>query len=173
MADESSECERLHYIKGDATRPPSHEHPAVIAHVCNDRGRWGKGFVVAVSKRWKLPALEYRRAHKAGEIRLGLVQFVPVEDDGLWVANMVAQQGLGRSGRKVQYNHLETCLTTVRHWIAARAESHPQEPPVSVHMPRIGCGLGGGEWSEVEKIVSRTLLAESVEVFVYDWKETK
>ncbi|MEV6001124.1 Appr-1-p processing protein, partial [Streptomyces griseomycini] len=24
----------------------------VIAHVCNDIGGWGKGFVLAVSRRW-------------------------------------------------------------------------------------------------------------------------
>jgi hypothetical protein len=35
-------------------------------------------------------------------------------------------------------------------------------------MPRIGCGLAGGQWSEIEPIIERTLLAAGVEVYVYD-----
>lgn len=38
------------YLKGDATNPQSEENK-IIAHICNDIGGWGKGFVVAISKR--------------------------------------------------------------------------------------------------------------------------
>jgi len=41
----------IHYLKGDATLPQS-QSPAVIAHICNDQGLWGKGFVLALSARW-------------------------------------------------------------------------------------------------------------------------
>ena len=42
------------YIRGDATAP-SAKGIKLIAHVCNDIGGWGKGFVVAVSRRWPEP----------------------------------------------------------------------------------------------------------------------
>jgi hypothetical protein len=42
------------------------------------------------------------------------------------------------------------------------------ERAASVHMPRIGCGLAGGEWGRVESIVRDTLCAEGIEVTVYD-----
>jgi hypothetical protein len=32
-------------------------------------------------------------------------------------------------------------------------------------MPRIGCGLAGGQWSEIEKIIQDVC---SVDVYVYD-----
>jgi O-acetyl-ADP-ribose deacetylase (regulator of RNase III) len=51
------------YIKGDATCPQA-RGPKVIAHVCNDRGRWGKGFVLAVSARWPEPERAYRDWHR-------------------------------------------------------------------------------------------------------------
>jgi O-acetyl-ADP-ribose deacetylase (regulator of RNase III) len=38
----------------------------------------------------------------------------------------------------------------------------------SVHMPRIGCGLAGGKWDEVEGIVRDELIAARIEVFVYN-----
>ena len=41
----------------------------------------------------------------------------------------------------------------------------------SVHMPRIGCGLAGGRWEEVEPIVREELVAHGVEVTVYDLQQ--
>jgi O-acetyl-ADP-ribose deacetylase (regulator of RNase III) len=47
------------YVIGDATAPGG-PGPGVIAHVCNDSGGWGKGFVLAVSRRWPEPEAAYR-----------------------------------------------------------------------------------------------------------------
>jgi O-acetyl-ADP-ribose deacetylase (regulator of RNase III) len=44
-----------------------------------------------------------------------------------------------------------------------------KELNASVHMPRIGCGLAGGEWSKVEPIIIETLCKNGVEVTVYDF----
>lgn len=41
---------RIRCIQGDATRPDT-DGPVIIVHVCNDVGGWGRGFVVAISKR--------------------------------------------------------------------------------------------------------------------------
>ncbi len=62
--------ETLRIIKGDATCPQA-KGPKVIAHVCNDLGGWGKGFVLAVSKRWAEPERAYREWHRgrAGNAR--------------------------------------------------------------------------------------------------------
>ncbi len=37
-------------------------------------------------------------------------------------------------------------------------------------MPRIGCGLAGGKWEEIEKIIIRTLIHRQVDVYVYDFE---
>ena len=47
---------KIIYLKGDATKPEG-LGTKIIAHVCNDVGLWGKGFVLAVSKRWKFPEI--------------------------------------------------------------------------------------------------------------------
>jgi O-acetyl-ADP-ribose deacetylase (regulator of RNase III) len=81
----------IKYIEGDATQPQGKENK-IIVHVCNDIGGWGKGFVVAISKRWPEPEQKYREWYKSGEnFELGNVQFVQVEDN-LWVANLIGQQ---------------------------------------------------------------------------------
>lgn len=44
-----------------------------------------------------------------------------------------------------------------------------KEINASVHMPRIGCGLAGGTWDKIEPIINATLIANGIEVFVYDF----
>jgi O-acetyl-ADP-ribose deacetylase (regulator of RNase III) len=151
------------YIRGDATCPQGKGHK-LIAHVCNDQGRWGKGFVLAVSRRWKLPEEEYRawatRRRGLG-FGLGKVQFIPVEKY-IWVANMVAQKGTktGSNGPPIRYASLAKCL----HEVGTKA----QELGASVHMPRIGCGLAGGTWAEVEPLIEEHLIQRGLAVTVYD-----
>jgi O-acetyl-ADP-ribose deacetylase (regulator of RNase III) len=68
------------YVRGDATTPVG-KGPKVIAHVCNDRGGWGKGFVLALSRRWPEPEAAYRRwyrEHARNDFALGAVQLVQV-----------------------------------------------------------------------------------------------
>src|SRR5205823_6841477 len=48
------------YLKGDATCPQA-KGVKIICHVCNDIGGWGKGFVLALSKRWSEPEAAYRK----------------------------------------------------------------------------------------------------------------
>ncbi|MBW3599481.1 MAG: macro domain-containing protein, partial [Planctomycetes bacterium] len=79
-----------------------------------------------------------------------------------WVANMVAQAGTRptKQGPPIRYPALRECLRQ----LAAEAKNLN----ASVHMPRIGCGLAGGKWEEVEPIIEEILGSAGVEVYVYD-----
>ncbi len=153
------------YIKGDATCPQA-KGAKIICHVCNDIGGWGRGFVLAVSRRWKEPEVEYRKWHAAGtagEFSLGAVQFVQVEPY-IWVANMIGQRGVntGSSGPPIRYEAIAACLqqVAVKSW----------ELGASVHMPRIGCGLAGGDWSKIEPLIEEHLVGSGIPVTVYDFE---
>ncbi|MFF8403861.1 macro domain-containing protein [Streptomyces sp. NPDC014846] len=154
------------YLRGDATTPFS-KGPKVIAHVCNDIGGWGKGFVLALSRRWPGPEAAYRAWHRGrahNDFGLGAVQLVPV-DRRLRVANMIGQRGVrtGSKGVPVRYEAIDTAL--------ARLAGEVIELGASVHMPRIGCGLAGGTWSRVEPLVTERLVRRGVQVTVYDHGE--
>jgi hypothetical protein len=41
----------IYYAKGDASKPIG-AGPKMICHITNNRGGWGAGFVLALSKRW-------------------------------------------------------------------------------------------------------------------------
>ena len=153
----------INYIKGDATQPQAKGNK-IIAHVCNDLGGWGKGFVLAVSKRWPEPEAAYRAWHRdrsENDFGLGAIQVVQVEPY-VWVANMVAQRGMktGSNGPPIRYEAVRACLRK----LAAEAK----RSGASVHMPRIGCGLAGGRWEEIEPIILDELTSQGVEVTVYD-----
>lgn len=162
----------IRYVTGDATRPQG-DGPKIIAHVCNNAGGWGAGFVLAVSRRWRDPERAYRD-WASGSLQdvpftLGSTQLVSVEP-GTWVANMVAQLGYGRGSDRhrapdddsvpLRYEALRECLAEVSRAAVQRG--------ASVHVPRIGCGLAGGRWELVEPIVRETVSEAGLSVTVYD-----
>lgn len=164
MAEKLHEHDRLTFVRGDATDPPGFG-PKVIVHICNNVGGWGAGFVVAISRRWPEPEAAYRTWFN-GEVGFGLGQIQPVlvrmASGPLWVINMVAQHGVGsQNGPPIRYHELRKCLKQVVEFANRNG--------ASVHMPRIGCGLAGGDWTEVEKIIRETLCATGVYVTVYDF----
>ena len=154
----------INYLKGDATSPQA-KGEKIICHICNDLGGWGKGFVLAISKRWPEPEKDYREWHRhraKNDFALGVVRFVNV-GSYMAVANMVAQRGMktGSNGPPIRYDAVSKCLEAVSQEAAARN--------ASVHMPRIGCGLAGGKWEKIEPIIEAELVTKGVDVYVYDF----
>lgn len=152
----------IQYLNGDATSPYS-GGPVIIAHICNDLGGWGRGFVLAINRRWKKPELEYRAWYGKSSFALGKIQVIRVEPM-VWVANMIAQHGFrsATNPSPIRYDALRECLGAVR--ITAKARL------ADVHMPRIGCGLAGGKWEQIESIIEEVLSAAGVSVTVYDYE---
>jgi O-acetyl-ADP-ribose deacetylase (regulator of RNase III) len=146
----------IKYVKGDATQPIG-EGNKIIVHVCNDIGAWGAGFVLAISKKWKQPEIAY---HLMKDKSLGKVDFIRVEND-IMIANMIAQKGIGRDPEgnpPINYGALRITLNEVNRQAYMTGSS--------IHMPRIGCGLAGGDWNKVEEIIKDVM---SVPVTVYDF----
>lgn len=158
------------YVKGDATLPLG-SGSRIIVHCCNDKGGWGSGFVLAVSKRWKEPEEAYRKWYRDGEnFKLGEVQFVTVEkynNGEIVVANMIGQHGykgfkgkMGSSGPPIRYEAIKDCL----HQVYKEAK----EINATVHGPRFGAGLAGGDWNKIEAIINE--IFTNIPVTIYDFE---
>lgn len=140
-------------IKGDVTYPVG-DGIKIIAHVCNNKRAWGAGVVLSISDRWPQPEASYRSLL---EYVLGKVYLVKVEYD-IYVANMIAQNGFYKSGYiPLQYDALETCLK--------KLNAYASKVDAKIHMPKIGSGLGGGDWNRILKIIEDTAL---VDVTIYE-----
>ena len=162
----------INYLNGDVTEPI--KTPAIIVHVCNDQGAWGKGFVLAISAKWKRPEAAYRDWYKQEfkvqgvvyddmPFELGNIQLVSTGDN-IWIANMIAQHDFYRKGDHkgkvyLQYDALKTSLDKVNSFAKGIQG-------VSIHMPRIGCGLAGGTWDKVQEVIEECKLSET---YVYDF----
>lgn len=162
----------LKYVNGDATSPIG-TGMKIIPHICNDIGAWGAGFVMALSARWRAPEKEYRMWHRMGYMvdmfgyretfALGSIQFVCVESD-IIVANMIAQTGIYSCDGvpPIRYDALAACLYKV----ASIAENID----ASIHAPRFGAGLAGGEWTRIEMLIKASFQINNVTVYDYDAK---
>lgn len=160
------------YLTGDATNPTDVLGPKIIAHICNDAGMWGAGFVLALSRRWKDPELMYRlwsttyNQPSTKPFQLGETQFVQVAKE-MWVANMIAQTGVINSNNLIPLNYLalDSCLQEVANYALKRK--------ASIVGPRFGCGLAGGKWENVEKLIQKNLCLPDLAVFIYDLEKGK
>jgi len=160
---------KIIYVIGDATYPIG-EGNKIICHIVNDENKWGAGFVLAISKRWSLPERHYR---SKSTYKLGMVDILvvdDVDDNFIYVANMIGQHGISDIRLKgvidndmvvppIRYEAIREALSRVNQFAV--------ENNATLHMPRIGCGLAGGKWGEIEKILLEVVI---VPVTVYDLK---
>ncbi len=164
----------IKYITGDATKPQpiDPENPnenIIIAHICNNKGGWGSGFVVPLGKKFPLAEKGYRRwaterPNNMPSFELGKVQLIEAEDS-IFVANMIAQHDMypvacsAGDIPPIRYDRVRQCLNKVAKMAKGKK--------ASVHMPRIGCGLAGGTWQVIEGLIKETLLEQDIEVVIY------
>jgi len=147
---------KINYVKGDATNPIG-DGVKILAHIVNNKNRWGAGFVLAISKKWSEPEKIYRSLKF---LRLGNVDYVNVGEN-IFVANMIAQHGTGRDENgdiPLRYCALVECLQNVNEFADAMN--------ATIHMPKIGSGLAGGDWKVIEQIIRE---CTSVPVTVYEF----
>jgi len=160
---------KIIYVVGDATLPI--KLPAFIPHIVNDVGLWGNGFVVALSKRFgrgpHTPEDMYRTWHKStmfykSPFELGEIQSVVLDE--IIIVNMIAQHGI-RGTKPLDLKALDICLEKL--YIATGYCSDKMSKNFTVHMPRIGCGLAGGVWEEIEPIILKYI---NTDTYVYDFE---
>ena len=80
-----------------------------------------------------------------------------------WVAHLCAQRGVGAVKRRLDYVALGCCLITLEEALP-RFSQRP-----TVVMPRIGCGLAGGDWAVVQPLLERRLPDSVVYSLPREW----
>lgn len=161
----------IKYIVGDATLPIMRENEkSVIVHCCNTLGAWGAGFVIPLAKRYPLTKDSYKKYIHSGNVHLGDVDEVKVTDN-IYVENLMGQSFLYPKPNgeiPCNYQAIEKGFEKIITFFKDRNEAY------SIHMPRIGCGLAGGEWSIIEKIIKQTFIDKAnANVYVYDLPKRK
>lgn len=163
----------INYVEGDLFKVIKDFQPdlswtgnVVLPHVCNDRGGFGSGFVLPLSRHFPIVKTEYLKwadtkgydvaFSKNPLFQLGNTQIVEIPEHQIFVANMIAQTLGGQ--RPLFYNHLVRCMETV-------AEFTKEKNAVIV-APMFSSGLAGGDWNFTEKLIEDCWLRKGLDVTI-------
>jgi O-acetyl-ADP-ribose deacetylase (regulator of RNase III) len=162
---------KITYVLGDATKPAG-VGVRLIPHVVNDCGKWGRGFVLALSKVDIRPERCYRAwsqnqsssaLEESGNFALGEIQIVPFDkaEKQIYIVNMVGQHDIKDIGAvpPIRYDSLRSCMKKV----AASALSMS----ASIHTCMFGSGLAGGDWGQIAKMIEEEWCSKGIAVTVY------
>lgn len=138
------------YIEGDLIKLAKEGMFDIIAHGCNCMCTMGAGIARQIAEEWPEVARRDKLTTPGDKRKLGTISPVFVEQGDLIVVNMYTQLGFG-AGLQVDYTAIDLAfshLTTyTRHFM------HEEGFLPEVGIPKIGAGLGGGDWDRIEKII--------------------
>ena len=135
----------------------------IIAHGCNMQGVMGAGIAKEIRFYYPKAYLEYKNQYENHGLELGLVIWARSKDK--YIANCITQKYYGYDGKVyVDYDAISKCMRKIHIYSKVA-------PELSVAMPKIGAGLGGGDWNIIEKIINKEF--KDKEVLVYDLEYKK
>lgn len=147
------------YKKGDILKALEDNEIDVFAHGVNCSNGFGSGIAGQIAK--KYPSIKEKfhsdSAHNFDTLGFALPYFT---DDGL-IFNCYTQEEYGSKGIKyVSYDAIEESLRIVYGYCKLRS--------LNLGLPKIGCGLAGGNWNIVEAIINEVF--KDMEVTVYEYQ---
>lgn len=133
-----------------------------IAHGCNAQGVMGSGVAKTIRETFpKAFELYYNQFINSG---LELGSNVTIFDNGKTIINMITQEFYGTEKRQINYGALSKCFDDALRTLADIGIGKN----LRLAIPRIGAGLGGGDWTIIEEIISFYSEFHNVDVVVYD-----
>lgn len=141
------------YRKGDVVEALKSGEIEVLVHGVNCQGAMNSGIAKQIRKEFPIVFEEYRRYF---DIRnLGDIQQVKVDNfENKHVVNTYTQSEYGYDGLKFcSYDAIDEAMTKL-----ARVEG-------AIGMPKIGAGLGGGNWEIIEAIINSHFPEREIHVY--------
>jgi O-acetyl-ADP-ribose deacetylase (regulator of RNase III) len=132
----------------------------VICHQVNCQGVMGAGLAKQVRAKFPTVFSRYVEACKNTPHThlLGKAQFVPIHDSPRrYVCNVFGQYRFGTDRRHTDYDALKKALSCVNRRCAGRSIAIPY---------KMGCALGGGDWTVVSGIIEECLTDCTVYIYI-------
>lgn len=118
----------------------------IIVHGANAQGVMGSGVAKAIREKYPECFRRYRSEYERFTLVVGDIVWYWHEDEKLWIANAITQELYGTDRRHVNYWAIaNTFKEILRQANVVKA---------TVHFPKIGAGLGGGNWGIIEAIIN-------------------
>ncbi len=148
------------YIVGDITETEL----KYIAHGVNCQNVMGSGVAKALYTKFPEVKQMYHKffEYPRGGSPLGLTQLVHTEQ-GKGIYNLFTQEYYGYDGKRyVNYAAICNCFMELAQYRKGE----------KIAIPKIGCGLAGGDWNIVEQLINDTV-GDDLEIWVYTLDEAK
>ena len=129
--------DNMKFVIGDLTEATE----KVIAHGCNCQGAMGAGVAKAIKKQFPKAYKKYKKACNNSSDLLGTIQTVQVGNKT--IANIFTQEYYGKLHKKFDYDNFEKAMRE----LMSKFIGH------SIAIPRIGTGLGKGNWDKIRLIL--------------------
>ena len=137
------------YLQGDLI----HVNQGIIVHGCNSLGVMGAGVAKVIKDKYPECYKTYSDSIKLSGLSLGDVAWYK-HNSNLLIANAITQEFTGTHQRQVNYEAIAKCFEKV--YALAIKENR------EVFFPKIGAGLGGGNWKIISTIIENVDGADQV-----------
>ncbi len=147
----------LKVIKGDLIKLACSGQFDVIVHGCNCHCVMGAGIAAQIRKEFSGAYIADYDTGRGDLSKLGGYTKGEAFRNGfpITVVNAYTQ---GEPGRNLDYPALRRCMKAVKSDFSGKR----------IGMPKIGCGIAGGDWGEVSRIIQDELVGEDVTIVDYE-----
>ncbi|MEK4790360.1 macro domain-containing protein [Bacillus sp. FSL K6-2971] len=143
----------------------------IVCHQVNCKGVMGAGLAKQIKSKYPNVYKDYKRLCDDEKIKsrknglLGATQFIDVSKSKT-IANLFAQKNYGVKSRQTDYEAMELCLKSLKHVVS---DDYSKYKDCSIAIPYgIGCGLAGGDWEIVSRMIEDILV--DCDVTLYKFK---
>ena len=143
--------------KGDIFEYFENKPNSILVHGCNCFNTFGSGFAKQVRMRYPEAYAVDCSTDKGDAEKLGDFSLYDYTE-GRLIVNAYTQYRYGTDRRHVNYGAVASCFTKIE--AIARRRYSPL-----ILIPKIGAGLGGGDWEVIREIIDFTTREVPVVVF--------
>jgi O-acetyl-ADP-ribose deacetylase (regulator of RNase III) len=143
-------------IEGDIIQFAKDGNCDVVVHGCNCFCTMGAGLAPQMANAFGCDKFELEGIdHSGDETKLGKIDWQVVNENGLIAVNAYTQYRIGY--KAVSYQGIEMCMRAINKEFKGK----------KVALPLIGCGLAGGDWNIVKRIIETELTEVSTVIVHY------
>ena len=141
------------------------EHNVLIVHGVNCAGVMAAGIAREIKSKYPKVFDAYRKTYESLTKDLfstglipGDIEVIQVDENKFnhkYICNANTQPNFGRYQRQVDYEAMVSCFENIKSYVLEVEKQHNVK--LDIVFPKIGAGLGGGDWDIISVIIDKTL----------------
>lgn len=121
----------------------------VFAHGCNCFCTMGAGIALHVKKEFPEAYNDDLKTEKGDKKKLGTIRVIDIGNNK-FVINAYTQYAFWGHRPNVSYSAIYDCFEKINHFMTRNSLS-------DLTIPKIGAGLAGGNWDDIERLIKKTM----------------